>query len=1410
MYHWFWNRSTLCWVGIFFIFIPVILLQSAGIARAQDVVTTASIAGEPGIPFVVNSTGDAPDVDLTDGICTIDQGTDLCTLRAAVQQANATVGPNLITFALNEPATISLADEIIINDALTISGPGIDRLLIDGNQAVRHFVIDLPATVADPVVTITDLSLTNGRAPVGDPFDAGHGGSIDYRAKDTTIILLNNNASAGVVAATTPPLFDEAVRATATPNVAVVRGSAAPRQRLEVTRVRFRNNASPAGEGGALYIGEMRGNGAADRANTLAAYLNDVTFADNYAEVNGGAVANFGQLTTENSHFTANHTANNGGALFSRSVDDLTLVNTIFTDNEATTDGGALNNQGGNVFITGGEFNQNRADGDGGAIYNLPLDDIGTTLTISGSTVMDNHANDEGGAIYNGSVTVTSESVLTTVITIAATDLISNSAGTAGGAIYSTKNADSGLGAIRYHHVTITQGSQLIRNSAAARGGALYLQVGTLTVDDTLLQANRVTNAEGDSFSGGAIAVESSIVQLTNSEFGSNFVNGGSGGALAIAQGRVEIVATSFHDNRADAYGGAVGCWADALDYSITNLTIVDTHFQGNAGQNGGALALRHCTWTMDNSHLEENRVGMAGGAIFSMDSIGTLSNSSLSENQAPTGNGGALYTMGDSSFALRATKERGSSLTSLAIISSSLTANLAGIHGGALYNQLALVTVTDSTLSGNNITATADSAPTVEPGGGAIFNNGEIEINQSTIRDNRSASVGGALLNTGRAYVTNSTLSGNEATTQGGAIANLGVFTETWAILVINQSTITANRAETVGGVVNRQSVGGTTSISIGSSILAGNRGGSQANECLSDAAANDETAPFQSLGYNITTLEKVATCRFAGPNDQVLSTDQIFSTVVNQQLADNGGPTPTHALLTGSPAIDQVPGDVNSCDTTVIQDQRGVARPIGANCDIGAYEAIAPQIFMTKTVGTDPDSCAPTATLTVNGGATLYYCLTVKNGDHIAVNHLQIDDPTLKIGNLPLTITLAPGDVHQFTHLELPPFGSVRAMHSTTNTIGVMAETVPLPVTGEVLSARAIASATVVVLPTYVITLSRAIAVKPVGQQQLLTATVVDHNGETVVGKTVEFDVQGTNSYTASLPTAVDGKIYFPYTGIVNRSGSDTITATIPAAQARATDPAARPVDATAAITTAWRAITITVFGIDDGTATVAERTISAQVTTTDTGEAVNGLQVGFMVTGTNTIAPQFAETFEGQVSFNYVSLPPATGSSAPALVNHQTPHIILAAYHPSQQRQVVANDGLDYISVWVDLNRNRQFDTGEPRRYFKVPAVITLVSFDAQRNPDGSVKVTWLTAVEIDNAGFNLYRAASSDGPYTKLNEQLIVAQGMGMAMGATYQYIDRPPTDAPFYYLLEDIDFYGVRTQHGPIRWDEALK
>jgi hypothetical protein len=97
---------------------------------------------------------------------------------------------------------------------------------------------------------------------------------------------------------------------------------------------------------------------------------------------------------------------------------------------------------------------------------------------------------------------------------------------------------------------------------------------------------------------------------------------------------------------------------------------------------------------------------------------------------------------------------------------------------------------------------------------------------------------------------------------------------------------------------------------------------------------------------------------------------------------------------------------------------------------------------------------------------------------------------------------------------------------------------------------------------------------------------------------------------------------------------------------------------------------------------------------------------------------------------------------------------------------------------------------------------PTVINLSSFTATPKA-GKVIVEWTTTSEIDNAGFNIYRAESEKGEYLKINSSLIPAEGNGTS-GATYQYVDNEVRNRKtHYYKLEDIDLNGTSTMHGPV-------
>jgi len=95
-----------------------------------------------------------------------------------------------------------------------------------------------------------------------------------------------------------------------------------------------------------------------------------------------------------------------------------------------------------------------------------------------------------------------------------------------------------------------------------------------------------------------------------------------------------------------------------------------------------------------------------------------------------------------------------------------------------------------------------------------------------------------------------------------------------------------------------------------------------------------------------------------------------------------------------------------------------------------------------------------------------------------------------------------------------------------------------------------------------------------------------------------------------------------------------------------------------------------------------------------------------------------------------------------------------------------------------------------------------LVELVSFTAQPL-HRAVRLTWSTASEIDNAGFNLYRAESEDGPYVKVNDALISAEGSSV-QGASYEFINKNLKNRKtYYYKLEDVDGSGQSTFHGPV-------
>lgn len=253
--------------------------------------------------------------------------------------------------------------------------------------------------------------------------------------------------------------------------------------------------------------------------------------------------------------------------------------------------------------------------------------------------------------------------------------------------------------------------------------------------------------------------------------------------------------------------------------------------------------------------------------------------------------------------------------------------------HGGALANRAGL-TLTDCVLMNN---VTADSFVTASGRGGGLYNAGTAQVRRCCIRGNRGTE-GGGIYNEGELTLENCTVSGNDSMGstsilgQGGGIYSRGV-------LVVRCCTITSNQTDAFfGGGGGVHNAGGTAGI--GSSIVAGNN--------APGSAAPDLGGAFTSFGFNLIGSAKGAVGFASGANEDLVGNGEEVVDPRLGPLSDHGGPTPTHGLLAGSPAIDR--GRCGGLTT----DQRQSARPVeqhdlpnavdGDASDIGAFEMSDP----------------------------------------------------------------------------------------------------------------------------------------------------------------------------------------------------------------------------------------------------------------------------------------------------------------------------------------------------------------------------------------------------------------------------------------------------------------------------------
>jgi CSLREA domain-containing protein len=380
-----------------------------------------------------------------------------------------------------------------------------------------------------------------------------------------------------------------------------------------------------------------------------------------------------------------------------------------------------------------------------------------------------------------------------------------------------------------------------------------------------------------------------------------------------------------------DGTGAAADAVIDGDDldrlFDIGNtghLALVDVTVTDGMTSSGGGIEVDGfpSTLTLTRAIVRDNVATSSGGGINVTSGSGltdlvavSATDSIIADNDAATG--GAINNTSSDAIALTDSAVTGNDATfsggglnltgseGLTLTRTTISGNNAGSDGGGINNTSDSdpETITDSSIAGNTaarngggIYHTASGGPT--PG---------LVLTRTTVSGNTATGgSGGGIYNTGSPIsVTNSTFSGNGAPSAGG-----GAIHHTGGHVTATHVTFSGNSASQ-GGAINQASPTNTT---LKSTILAAGPSGGACNGSPGSAGNN---------------IASDGTCGLAGPGDHS-GVDPLLG-----PLAPNGGPTQTHALLAGSPAIDAA--DNAACPPT---DQRGTARPQGAGCDIGAFE--------------------------------------------------------------------------------------------------------------------------------------------------------------------------------------------------------------------------------------------------------------------------------------------------------------------------------------------------------------------------------------------------------------------------------------------------------------------------------------
>jgi hypothetical protein len=697
-------------------------------------------------------------------------------------------------------------------------------------------------------------------------------------------------------------------------------------------------------------------------------------------------------------------------------ISDLRIFNGNFKTTGQILQGGGICNEsaGDTVTIRRCAISGNACAGDGGGIANAGVSQVlPTNLVIIASTISGNSAAFQGGGIYTfiGSTTMTD-------CTISG----NSTPGTAGaiwnnGAIVSMANstisgnsAGQGDGGIQSSSGTLTAKNCIVAKNTAPTKPDFD---GTLTSQGYNLVGDATGTTISGTTTGNQLNVDPMLGPLRDNGGptftqallpGSPAIDKGiAGGSTVDQRGFTRPVESPAIANAPGGDGGDIGAY-EVQGYQLPGCgnTVVTNNNDSGSGSLRSVIANACQGETVTFASSVLSPINLTSDQLV-IDKDLTISGPGA--NWLIVQRSSASNTPTFRIFRIAKTDGNGNAVNINVTISGLTISNgnpNGAVHVGGAINSACTLTIVDCIISGNNATGA----------GGGIYNNDGTTVNatNSTISGNTASGAGGGIENggTGTVSLTNCAVFGNSSTSTGGGIESSGGGTVNLTSSTVHGNTSTGGSG---GGIANGALNSGAT-LSLISSTVAGN------------SASSSGGGIFNATGATVNaknTIIATNTATTAGPDFNGTLASQGYNLIGNSNgttitgmttgnqlnvnpklgpLQDNGGPTYTQALLTGSPATDK------GASSGISTDQRGLNRIVdsaaipdasgGDGSDIGAFEDqdVCGIHVVTNSSDNDPGSLRDVIAGTCTG-STVTFAAGVSSPIKLTSGELLVTSP-------------------------------------------------------------------------------------------------------------------------------------------------------------------------------------------------------------------------------------------------------------------------------------------------------------------------------------------------------------------------------------------------------------------------------